>query len=109
MCEARSNSSPLKQISIYHGGRLVYPGINNDRVTSHGASNTRLISGRRYEHLRIENTTKEYEGIYYCVVENEHGVGYNRSIYLKVLGKFNTLFQIQVFVYFTLMYTIIFV
>ena len=88
-CEARGNSPPIKNIYIYHEGRLVHRSINTDRATLSGGSKTSLASGRRTGRLRIAEVRKEHNGRYYCVAENEHGFGYNKTIDLKVFGKYN--------------------
>jgi hypothetical protein len=48
--------------------------------------------------LRIAKVKKDHEGRYYCVAENEHGFGKNKTIDLKVFGKYN-LPPIKYFVY----------
>ena len=86
-CEARPNSSPVKNIYIYHGSKLVHRSVDSETVKLSDKAKLLLSDGRRNGQLRITEVRKEHEGIYYCVAENEHGRGYNKTINLKVFGK----------------------
>jgi hypothetical protein len=85
-CEAHGNGPPVKNIYIFHEDRLVHRSINTGRTTS---GNTFLAAGNRRGRLRIAKVKKDHEGRYYCVAENEHGFGKNKTIDLKVFGKYN--------------------
>ena len=90
-CEVGASNPPVKSIYIYHEDRLVHRSLNVGRPRF---ANTLLAVGSRRGRLRIAKVKKEDEGRYYCVAGNEHGLGYNKTIDLKVFGKYSPVKQI---------------
>ena len=89
-CEAGVSSPPVKSIYIYHEDRLVHRSLN---VNKPRPANKVLAVGSRTGQLIIAKVRKGDEGRYYCVAENERGSGYNKTIDLKVFGKYTSLWN----------------
>ena len=85
VCEAKRSSIPVKNIYIYHGGKLLNRNI--DRTS---------IAGGESRSLRIAEVKKKHEGTYYCVAENKYGLGHNKTISFTVHGKWVMLGIIEI-------------
>lgn len=64
-CEAFDQIPPVTSFHLYHNERLI-------------------VADSKTGKFRISEVRKKDEGRYYCVPENEHGLGYNKTIELKV-------------------------